>query len=648
MQDELITEDGALKPSQSPLTPESVLVPPRDVPKITSQSANQLVSASSGRGQELLTQAKKIEEGLLNAQKLAGQLREKEKAQATKTAEAKKVDRASVAQNDSIFMNPETGQEVVIASDLANKNYIEQQGLVHIGGALPQFEIEAQKTPEDKALDNARVEYEQARSKINNFKSEMADDAVLQNMLDNISANWDQRIKDAERTNTSRQAATTTVGIRRGLQFTGGLAGPFGSIISAEERAGQERIDGLMRQRDTAILEAKQAFESQEWERYVDQIELAEKDFLRAKEEVDKLNEITIEEGKTRREIQQNQEESVKRSRRDTIIADVINRTGVTDVSQLLDLINISEEGEIVSDISADEIENITKTIKVAENSAKGIVAEWLSAKESDPAFANMGLKEYAMWKDPTLGLDIQEQELRIKKLEKDLKSAGLDIDPLNALAFSQEYAATGRIPTGMPKGSFGFISEQAKQLPRLKGSIVNRITGVKSNSVGSVEQDDYKRLYNISTNINKLAELDKKRTGGVIGGILAKVFDRADTESYMLSRKTIVDDMQRMQSGAALTEEETVFYADYLPGKYTDTPGMSNLIGLDSQERIQQFSEFINNRLIERLSNSDLAIYGYSEVEINGKKYKVGDVVKNKKGQEGRVLPDNSISLIQ
>lgn len=228
--------------------------------------------------------------------------------------------------------------------------------------------------------------------------------------------------------------------------------------------------------------------------------------------------------------------------------------------------------------------------------------------------------------------------------------------DPAQLLGYAQQYASTGQIPTGIEKGTFGQISQAAKELPKSNGTIVNKLTGVADSKSSSIEQQDFGRLNNILQNSKRLKELDAQRSHGLMAGISGKLFGAQDQAKYLAVAKSIIDDMQRMQSGAALTEEETQFYSDYLPGAFAGTtlspsvgiplPGIR--LGQDPQAKIQNFVDIIDNRLTERLDSNGLSMYGYSKVDVGGQDFIVGEIVQNEQGRQGRVNPDGTISILQ
>lgn len=238
--------------------------------------------------------------------------------------------------------------------------------------------------------------------------------------------------------------------------------------------------------------------------------------------------------------------------------------------------------------------------------------------------------------------LDSKYKKAQIANIESEIANRGLKEtqDPANILAYAQQYASTGQIPTGLPKDTFGLVSQTAKELPQQEGSVVNTLTGIKDSKVPAAAQDDIVKLFNITNLANQLAELDKKRIGGVISGSLGYVFGSQAQSEYLSKRKAIVDEIQRMQSGAALTETEQEFYQDYLPGRFSESFGA----GQDSTKKIKNFSDLMNTKLENVLKNNNLSIYGYSKIKLGDKEYKVGDEVELN-GVKGRLLPDGSIS---
>ncbi len=251
------------------------------------------------------------------------------------------------------------------------------------------------------------------------------------------------------------------------------------------------------------------------------------------------------------------------------------------------------------------------------------------------------------------LSLDQAKFKLETSKYadEQSMKSLMMNNPGENpdALALANQFSQTGKIPTPaelkFANTSAGQVAQIAKEAPKAKGVIVNKNTGVADSKMSTTEQQDFTRLYNIVSNVQKLKDLDEKRIGGVVSGTLGKVFGSDDQAQYLTLRKAIVDDIARMQSGAALTPDEVAFYEDYLPGRFSETLGL----GQDSASKIANFESIMNDRLKQRLDVNNLSIYGYSKVPIGGQEYTVGDVVTGADGTtQGRVNADGSITLLK
>ncbi len=243
-------------------------------------------------------------------------------------------------------------------------------------------------------------------------------------------------------------------------------------------------------------------------------------------------------------------------------------------------------------------------------------------------------------------GLDNAYKRAQIADIQSRINERGQQnqgYDPSEILAYAQQFAATGQIPTGVPKGSFGLVSQIAKEVPKATGTLVNSITGIKDSKLGATEEGDLRKLYNITQNVKELAELDKKRIGGVVPGVLGKIFGSNAQAEYLVKRKAIVDDIQRMQSGAALSETEQKFYEDYLPARFSE----SLFLGQDSAKKIENFSKEMNSKLENALKTNNLSIYGFSKVKVGDQEYQVGDVINNG-SQTVRVNPDGTLTIIQ
>lgn len=229
-----------------------------------------------------------------------------------------------------------------------------------------------------------------------------------------------------------------------------------------------------------------------------------------------------------------------------------------------------------------------------------------------------------------------------IKKSNEDAKSDAQD-DPAQIVAYASEYASTGKIPTGLPKGKFGQIAQYAKELPKTPGQVISVSTGV-SPSDNATLQTALGSLYSATELAKQLKQLDQERWGGILAGTAGKLTGSDTQTKYMDLRGQIVDLIARARSGAALTPSEEKRYTDMLPGRFSESFGL----GADSQVKIDNFINAITSDAKNKASAQGWAINGLSDADVGGQKYKVGDVITNSSGVQGRVNADGSITLMQ
>jgi hypothetical protein len=207
--------------------------------------------------------------------------------------------------------------------------------------------------------------------------------------------------------------------------------------------------------------------------------------------------------------------------------------------------------------------------------------------------------------------------------------------------AYAQQYASTGVIPSGIPKGSFGTIAGIAKELPKAEGQILDRATGITPDKLGAAG-DAYGALYSAMKLSRDLAELDKKRVGGLVAGTLGKIFGASDQQRYVDLRSQIVDLLSRARSGAALTVTEEARYNDMLPGRFSNPL----FLGANTQTRISNFSNALTSDLINKTNSKGWAINGLTPIKLGNNTYTVGDIIEVG-GARGRINPDGSITQI-
>ncbi len=267
------------------------------------------------------------------------------------------------------------------------------------------------------------------------------------------------------------------------------------------------------------------------------------------------------------------------------------------------------------------------------------VVKELSNARNKVEA-ASILAKRGVSLQDP---LDAMYKKAQINKIYADIAGVGdASTDPAQILAYAQQYASTGTIPTGIPKGQFGVVSQVAKELPKSPGQILDKATGIVPDKLGAAG-DAYGSLYSAIQLANQLKDLDKQRVGGVVSGTFGKLLGSKDQQAYVDLRSQIVDLLSRARSGAALTVSEEKRYGDMLPGRFSEPLGF----GAQSHDRIDNFVSALTSDLTNKVDSKGWVVNGISKVKIGGTQYTVGDVIQNAEGQLGRVNPDGSVTLI-
>lgn len=186
------------------------------------------------------------------------------------------------------LINPNTEQTVTFEDASINKDNIQSYldsgySVSEASGTIPSWlqpgGVKTDQTPADKAQADIDTAATDLKTLTDNLTKYTVSDADLKGQTDAITAQWDARIADMTKINSTRKSAINTLGIRLGSRYAGGSGGTFGGIVSEEERQGVVRIGDLEAQKQAAIAAAKQAALTQNWQVYSKQVDLAEKSY---------------------------------------------------------------------------------------------------------------------------------------------------------------------------------------------------------------------------------------------------------------------------------------------------------------------------------------------------------------------------------
>ena len=169
--------------------------------------------------------------------------------------------------------------------------------VIESSGSIPSWITtgDVQSGKMQAELNQARQEKDQL---IANMSKYMVSDAQLNSQIQGINSMYDSRIADMERINRQREGAIKTLGVRIGSRYTGGTGGVFGGIITEEEREGVSRITELQNQKMQAVNAAKSAANTQNWQVYGKQLDLAQKKYEEQTEAVKDYNKLLKENNK--------------------------------------------------------------------------------------------------------------------------------------------------------------------------------------------------------------------------------------------------------------------------------------------------------------------------------------------------------------
>lgn len=287
--------------------------------------------------------------------------------------------------------------------------------------------------------------------------------------------------------------------------------------------------------------------------------------------------------------------------------------------------------------------------VTAAKNGADSMTIQRIQAAQTpDEALTILTASGFA--KDPAQAAkdaaDLEHTKAETAKLYADARAAGATagVDPANIIAYAQQYASTGAIPTGLPKGTFGAVAQIAKEMPKPDGTLVDVNTGIKSGKLSATQEDGISALRDLIQKLDDAKTEFQDTNTGLLAGIKNSVLPSQANQRYNDLRLEISDLLARARTGAAINAHEEATYNGKLPGNFNQTL----FVGANGVTKIDDLKRSLEGKLQSTLQTNGLSIYGYSTVKVGDQDYTVGSTVKNDKGQVGRVNPDGSITLIQ
>lgn len=260
---------------------------------------------------------------------------------------------------------------------LPDETALKNLGVTTGGASVEEKQAEEQLTA-------AKAQRDAAYTKLTSF--DVSNNPELQSTIKVVTGSWDARIREMEVANKNRMAQFTASGLRT---FTpqGGVGQTFADIISNEEFAAINRITDLESQKQAALLDAKNAYSSQQWNRYYQLANLADKTYQEQLEEVKALGKARVEQDK------KIQDANKLQSLNDTIYNSVVSLKGGASPMAIYE--DLRNKGV---DVTMADVDKFWDAVK-PKDSPSGLF------KFSS---ANLG-KMLARWQDPNLIQSVQD-----------------------------------------------------------------------------------------------------------------------------------------------------------------------------------------------------------------------------------------------
>jgi len=252
------------------------------------------------------------------------------------------------------LFNAETGQTTKINKASKNKKRVNE--LLDSGFEITESNTNVQFgfTGSD---DDFEDEVRDVLDQFNAFGVGFRTNEEVQRQTASIEASFDARISMMRDIGRRREQSFETLGFRIGARFTGGIrGGVFGGIIAEEERQGLMRITELEGDKLAQIQTAESAARDGNWKVYAQAVAQATKSFNRQLKALTDYNKSVIKQNNTIRELQE-------RVGREAVISDVMTQLRDQDIefdsAIIFNLVNFTEDGQLVGDITFDEIDDI-------------------------------------------------------------------------------------------------------------------------------------------------------------------------------------------------------------------------------------------------------------------------------------------------
>lgn len=173
------------------------------------------------------------------------------------------------------YINPETGATTTTTGASAGSPE-EQAKMQEKGMSLSESSTKAEDLT-DPEIKKAEDEYTALTKEITSYKNRLLDliitDADLKADIRGITSAYNARIAEMRNITDRQIQSIKTLGYRQGMQFTGGMGGVFGGIISNAEQEGLLKVADIEGQKQETIIKAKAAARDNNYKIYASLME---------------------------------------------------------------------------------------------------------------------------------------------------------------------------------------------------------------------------------------------------------------------------------------------------------------------------------------------------------------------------------------
>ncbi len=511
-------------------------------------------------------------------------------------------------------------QPAVLSPDIAKKDYVQESN------RLDKIVKENQPTPNNQEQDITPAEREILDiQKTADVETKAIEDAYklysgqvdsrTEQAINQIKEIKKSQISEAKEANARVSEAYARIGLREGMSRYATQS--TASVMSKVEIDNFARVNDLLVKEADLITEAQNARDEKQYSLFQEKMKELR---TTRKEKNDALKDLR----KTASDERKKAQEGLARATRDAAILGVYAQ-GVKDPAQIFDMVNFTDQGSMVGDITIEEIKKTLDSLKPAGEKLTGDYGEYMTLKEAGEFKG--GFFDYVKAKKDagrdSSGGEYQAEESGNVQRDADSIMAGV-LNPTQ-LSTKGNYAAS-------------VMSEVAKRKEQAR--VTGDIVGIMKASAGGKDPEasfatSFEKAVNVVGQIADLQKLfesdDKPKVTGADGkkvkldmSPITGIFKSAnpyDTKAQSIKAQlsAIVPNLARGIYGevGVLTDNDVQIYSRTLPNLRSTEEVRKAVLGLT----IRSIQRAIENKIrINAGTNRDLSnpalIQTYLEVK--------------------------------